>query len=64
LKLKERPSYPRLLQQIKPGPPFWTGDKKAIHEMASSSISPEDKIKEVSITGKGDDHCVFWDCDR
>jgi len=38
-KLTERPSYLRYLQEMKPDPLFWAGDKKAIHGMAESSVS-------------------------
>jgi hypothetical protein len=49
-KVRERPSYPEVLQQVKPGS---TGDKKAISGMAPSSISLEEKLKKSPITGQG-----------
>ena len=45
--LKERPSYPTLVKQMKPGPSILNWRKKAIHGMAPSSISPELKIQSL-----------------
>jgi hypothetical protein len=60
LMLRERPSYPDLLQQIKHGSIIWTADKNPIHGMAPSSISLEEKIKSLLSMGKVI-ITVFWD---
>jgi hypothetical protein len=44
LKLRERPSYPGLLQQMKPGFIILNRSQNAINGKALSSISPEETI--------------------
>lgn len=53
-KLGERTSCPGLLQVMKPGPAFWTRDKKAICGMAPFSFP--------CLVGKVI-NTVFWDCE-
>jgi hypothetical protein len=53
---------PDCYSKLNLGPSFWTGDKKAIHGLTLSSISPEKKIKKFLSAGKVM-ITVFWDCE-
>jgi hypothetical protein len=60
-KLWERPSYPRLLQQLKPGPIILSQrQKKALHGMTTPSISLKEKI--VPVSRQGYNHCLLGLC--
>jgi len=59
LKLEESPSYPLLLQLMKPGSIMLNQRQKTINRMAPSALSLEGKIQKFSFSEQGYDHCLL-----
>jgi hypothetical protein len=62
LMLRERPSYPRLLEQMIPGSIIFTGDRRAINGTAPSTSTPTNKFKKSPSEAKVK-NTVFWACE-